>query len=649
MCGLAGLLRLDDAPGAQTPAARRAGVAAMSAALRHRGPDAEGFWEDTDAGIALGHRRLSILDLSAAGAQPMVSACERYVIAYNGEIYGHAALARTLENEGARFKGHSDTEVLLEAIARWGLDTALERINGMFAFAVWDRSRRTLSLARDRAGKKPLYVARTAHGLAFASEMSAVMQAPGFSRSVSGESLALFLRYGAVPAPHTIFADAWQMPPATAITITPDMASGAIGASVSGAKHYWDAAATARAGEAAARRHCPSDLDAIDRIEALLGTAVEERLVADVPVGAFLSGGIDSTSVVALMCERARGRVETYTIGFEEDGYDEAQHARAISRQLGTDHHEMYVSGGQARDVIPHLPEIYSEPFADSSQIPTFLISRFARSRVTVALSGDGGDESFGGYNRHLYGPRLAAFNARWPHAMRRSVATLADALPPHAWDTLLRPFGQPQAGDRLHKLANALRATDEADLFRRFQSVWPAPDRLVRDAHEPAAPALDPRLSSLAAQMMLADFLHYLPTGPLHKVDRASMAVSLEVRCPLLDRRIVEAAWALPPEMKIRDQQGKWVLRELIARRLPRALMERPKQGFGVPVGQWLRGPLRDWAEALLDPARLAEGGLIDPTPVRAAWERHLSGRENRATQLWTVLMFEAWRERWL
>ena len=649
MCGLAGLFMPNAAASAPDWSDAVAAVAAMTDTLTRRGPDASGLWDDAAAGIALGHRRLSVVDLSDAGAQPMASRCGRYVIAYNGEIYGYPALARDLAAQGSIFAGRSDTEVLLEAIAVWGVDEALRRINGMFAFALWDRKARTLTLARDRAGKKPLYVARAGNAIVFASEMAAIMAAPGFERTVSRDALALYLRYAAVPAPATIFQDAWQLAPATCVTFSMQTPPAAVAEVLGGARRYWDAAEIAIVGEATARSAPANDATAIASIASALGIAVEERLVADVPVGAFLSGGIDSTAVVALMCERASGPVETYTIGFAEDGYDEAAHARAAARHLGTDHHELYVTGRDARDVIARLPDIYSEPFADSSQIPACLISRFARDRVTVALSGDGGDESFGGYNRHLYGPRLAAFNARWPAPLRRALAQAARALSPGAWDRLLRPLGQPQAGDRLHKLAAAIGARDAGDLYDGFLSVWDCPGRLVPDSRPPAPPSLDPRLGTLSAQMMLADFVHYLPTDPLHKVDRASMAVSLEVRCPLLDTRVIEAAWALPEQMKIRDGRGKWVLRELLARRLPRDLMERPKQGFGVPLGAWLRDPLRDWAEALLEPARLAEGGLLDPAPIRDAWKRHLAGRENLAHQLWTILMFQAWRERWL
>ena len=649
MCGIAGLLSLHGPSPCRPQPPLAEAVRRMTATLVHRGPDAEGFWSAPEAGVALGHRRLSVVDLSQAGAQPMASACGRYVIAYNGEVYGHRHLARILEDKGARFCGHSDTEVLLAAISHWGLHGALGRINGMFAFALWDRQTATLSLARDRAGKKPLYVARAGNAIAVGSEMAAIMAAPGFDRTVSRDALALFFRYGATPAPHTIFRHAWQMPPACVVTLSADTPPEDIGRAVARAQRYWCAEDAAVAGEtrAAQRLACPDD--AVAAIEDALGSAVEERLVADVPVGAFLSGGIDSTCVTALMRERAAAPVETFTVGFTEAGYDEAQHARAIAKHLGTVHHELYVSDREARDVIPALPTIYSEPFADSSQIPTYLISRFARTRVTVALSGDGGDESFGGYNRHIYGPRIAALARRAPAPLRGILAALVRTLPPQAWDRLLAPIGQPQAGDRLYKLADAARATGPDDLYRGFQSLWRDPGRLVAGAEDPPGPALDPRLGSFAAQMMLADFQHYLPTDPLHKVDRASMAVSLEIRCPLLDRRVIEAAWALPLDMKIRDGRGKWVLRELIARRLPRALIERPKQGFGVPVGTWLRGPLRDWAESLLDPARLAAGGLIDPAPVRAAWERHLTGRDNLSAQLWCVLMFEAWRERWL
>lgn len=651
MCGIAGHISFSAGETA-SPAFQQEQLLKMTTALVHRGPDAAGTWSDDEAGVNLGHRRLSILDLTPAGAQPMVSATSasssgRFVISYNGEIYGYPSLARELAGLGHNFTGHSDTEVLLAAIEQWGVEDALARVHGMFAFALWDRQARTLTLARDRAGKKPLYIARTATGLAFASELRGILKRDDIAREIDPQSTALYLRFMAVPAPHSILRDCWQLPPASYITIDPTSAPADLGTVIAAAPRYWDAASIARTGQAAPRDM--TDADALTEVTARLSAATAERMVADVPVGAFLSGGIDSSCVVAMMCDHATRPVETYTIGFHEAGYNEAEHAAAVARALCTDHHELYLSGTDARDVIPRLPEIYSEPFADSSQIPTYLISRFARSRVTVALSGDGGDEVFGGYNRHIHAQRLAGTLRTWPPALRRAISALARSLPPGVWDRLLAPLGQPQAGDRLFKLAGALAARDTEALYLFFQSVWDDPATLVRGiTPAPGVRSEYVSLPTLAGDMMLGDYLHYLPTDPLHKVDRASMAVSLEVRSPLLDTRLYEFAWTLPEHMKLRGGKGKWVLQELLARRLPHQLMDRPKQGFGVPIGDWLRGPLSEWADHLLDPARIEAGGLLHAAPIQEAWRRHLSGRENLANKLWTILMLEAWREHW-
>ncbi len=643
MCGLAGHIHLGAGPPKLDPEAAAAMTQRMCSMLAHRGPDGHGQWADSAAGIHLGHQRLSIIDLSPTGAQPMHSASRRYTIAYNGEIYGFANLARTLEREGARFVGTSDTEVLLAAIEVWGLKDALARINGMFAFALWDRHTATLSFARDRAGKKPLYIARVPTGLVFASELGPLIQHSGLDKTLNHDAVAMYMRYYAVPAPHTIFANAWKLPPASLWSFSPASPPDDIGQEIAQSSRYWSAEDVARSGQS------NGEPQTVASVEKALSAAVAERLVSDVPLGAFLSGGIDSTCVVALMGDHAARKVDTFTIGFHEDGYDEAGHARAVAKALGTDHHEHYLTGAEARDVIPALPDIYSEPFADSSQIPTFLISRFARQHVTVALSGDGGDEVFGGYNRHIYAQRLSGALARLPQPLRSKLARLAMRLPPDTWDTLLRPLGQPQAGDRVHKLAGALATHDADELYQHLQSIWPDPHVLVPGAKHTAVHTNGRSLGSLASDMMLQDFEHYLPTDPLHKVDRASMAVSLEVRSPLLDMRVVEAAWALPEHQKIHHGQGKWPLRQIIAQRLPASMMQRPKQGFGVPMGDWLRGPLRGWAENLLTANRLGEAGILNPEPVRSAWEKHLSGRENLSARLWTVLMFQAWRQKWL
>lgn len=649
MCGLAGHFNLQASASPLEPDAMESMVRRMNSMLVHRGPDASGYWAAPDSTVALGHQRLSIVDLSPTGAQPMQSASGRYVIAYNGEIYGFQKLARDLEQDGTCFRGTSDTEVLLAAIEAWGVEETVSRVNGMFAFALWDGHRRTLTFARDRAGKKPLYVARTPHGISFASELGPLVAHAQIDKSISTNALAMYMRYYAVPAPHTIFRNVWKLPAATTLTIDTGTNPTDLAHLITHAPVFWSAAETAMAGQYAAHAAPPNDTQAVSRIEDVLTQAVMDRMVSDVPLGAFLSGGIDSTCIVTLMQRHMDQKVNTFTVGFNEDGYDEAANAREVAQVLGTNHHEVYLTGSDARDVIPDLPGMYSEPFADSSQIPTHLISRFARQHVTVTLSGDGGDEVFGGYNRHIYAQRLAGALTRWPAPLRNAVANAATSLSPDVWDRLLRITGQPQAGDRIHKLAAVLRARDAQDLYQRLQSIWPHPALLVPDATSTAVHNEGSSLGSLAADMMLHDFLHYLPTDPLHKVDRASMAVSLEVRCPLLDTRVVEAAWTLPEHHKIRDGKGKWVLREIISKHLPQASMHRPKQGFGVPMGDWLRGPLREWAEELLSTSRLQAGGHLAPQPIRKAWEYHLSGKQNLSPQLWTVLMFQAWHERWL
>jgi len=648
MCGLAGILHTLGGDAAPTADARRGAVYAMMDRLTHRGPDGAGFWDDAHAGIALGHRRLAVVDVSPAGAQPMHAASGRYILAYNGEIYGHMRLAKELEHAGARFRGHSDTEVLLAAIDLWGVETTLARVHGMFAFALWDRHTRQLTLARDRAGKKPLYIATTPHGIAFASELGALMAVDGFARTIDRTALALYLTLQTVPAPFTVFATAWKLPPARTLTLTPSAPPSDLAHTIATAPAYWDVGAVAAGGAAdnSARAAAANDL------ETVIGDAVEDRLVADVPLGAFLSGGIDSTTVVALMRERAGRRVQTFTIGFNEAGYDEATHARAVAQHLDTEHHELYLSGQEARDVIADLPAIYSEPFADASQIPTCLISRFARQSVTVALSGDGGDECFGGYNRHVHSAQIARIQRVLPAPARRTLNALTRLLPPTAWDRLLAPLGQPQAGDRLYKLTAAIAASSPAAAYAGLQTIWPAAAHLVPGADDRAASYpgfVAPALDDVTARMMLCDFTHYLPDGPLHKVDRASMSVGLEVRAPLLDTRVIEAAWRLPMAAKIHAGKGKWPLRALLQKRLPAALIQRPKQGFSVPIDAWLRGPLREWAETLLEERALAADGLLNPAPIRTAWQRHLSGRENRAQQLWAVLMLQAWRHHWM
>lgn len=642
MCGIAGLF---DLARGQPGGALEHAVRAMTDTLVHRGPDGSGVFADETGGVALGHRRLSILDLSEAGAQPMASSDGRYVITFNGEIFNFADIARELPGGGTARRGHSDTEVLVESCARFGVEATVQRAVGMFAFALWDRRERVLTLVRDRLGIKPLYWARAGRMVLFASEIKAILAHPAFRPELDRDALAAYMRQGYVPAPHTIYRNMYKLRPGHVLRL-------GIDGTVSD-KEFWSLRdiATGKTG-------APQMLDAeaaTDALEERLTEAVRLRLVADVPLGAFLSGGIDSSTVVALMQKCASGRVKTFTIGFNESDYDEATHARAVANHLGTDHTELRITADDARAVIPMLPDMYDEPFADSSAIPTYLLSRLTRDHVTVALSGDGGDELFAGYDRY----RMAGI-ARLgflPGGLRRGLGHILGAVPPGAWDGMahLLPAGRrpPALGDKLAKLARVLRAGNDDDVYRAIIALWEAPEELVPGAVPAPDAGCDPALArdlpDFLSRMQYLDSVTYLPDDILTKVDRASMAVSLEARMPLLDHRVVELAWQLPPELRRRDGVPKWLLRQVLYRHVPRALVERPKMGFGVPIGAWLRGPLRDWAESLLAPERLAREGILNPTLVTRRWHEHLSGRRNWTYQLWTVLMFQAWRERWL
>ncbi len=634
MCGISGLW--DRAQGAGNGACERSLVAAatgMTDALAHRGPDGAAVWTDAPAGLALGHRRLSILDLSAAGDQPMVSRDGRWVLVYNGEIYNAPEIARDLRGP---LRGHCDTEVLLEACARWGVEATLPRLAGMFAFALWDRRDRELWLVRDRLGIKPLAYAWQDERLLFASDLTGLRAAPGFRAEVEPAAVAGYLRRGCVPAPLTILAGVRKLPPGHLLRVP------AVGAPQLSA--WWSLEALPAPGSGGV----PDDLD--DRLAALLDRVVRQHLASDVPLGAFLSGGIDSSLVVATMARVAEAPVHTFSIGFADPAYDEAAHAKAIARHLGTRHTELILEPAHAHDVIPRLPEIYDEPFADASQIPTFLVCRLARQAVTVALSGDGGDEGFAGYTRHTAIDRLWRRAGALPPGLRGLGAGALTAVSPAVWDTLgqalparLRPR---QLGDKLHKLARLLGEDSLAGMYRQSLGHWPDPSALIA-APEPGFALARPPEDRIAHLRWL-DMAGYLPDDILTKVDRAGMAVSLEARVPLLDHRVVEFAWSLPSRALIADGQGKQPLRRLLARHLPRALFERPKMGFELPLGAWLRGPLRDWAEDLLSETALQDTGLVDPLRVRAAWSRHLGGRVNAQGQLWSVLMLQAWARRW-
>ncbi len=641
MCGIVGVVTSTSGPRATLePTAR-----AMADSLAHRGPDDHGLWSDPDAGIALAHRRLSIVDLSPAGHQPMISADGRFIVTFNGEIYNFQEMRAELETSGTRFRGHSDTEVMLEAFAAYGIVPTVKRLIGMFTIGIWDRRERTLTLVRDRLGIKPLYWAKFDGLFLFGSELKALRAHPGWTPRVDRSAVAAFLRHNYVPAPHSIYQGVSKLEPGCMLTL-PWGGEPKI-------ERYWDSRAVALAGLSNPLR--ADDGELIDQLEALLKDAVRRRMVADVPVGAFLSGGVDSSTVVALMQAANAGPVRSYSIGFEIPGYNEAPHAAAVARHLHTEHTELTVTAKEAIDVIPRLPEYYDEPFADSSQIPTYVVSAMTRRHVTVGLSGDGGDELFGGYNRYQLAQRRWRSLFLMPRPLRHGLARALQALPADRWSSLfnvlpgrVRPA---QAGDKLHKLASVLALDDAGALYRRLVTHWEPATLIPADA-EPKGPlwdtTIDKDFPGLLERMQFLDLVTYLPDDILTKVDRASMAVSLEARVPLLDHRVVEFAWRIPRNALIRRNLSKWPLRQVLYRHVPPDLVERPKMGFGIPLGEWLRGPLRNWAEGLLNEQRLRSGGLVDAKTVRQHWTEHLSGQRNWQYLLWDVLMLEAWRERW-
>ncbi|GHC99656.1 asparagine synthetase B [Pseudorhodoferax aquiterrae] len=649
MCGIAGLVRMGQGHGALADIAR-----AMGDAVRHRGPDDGREWLDSEHGVALAHRRLAIIDLSAAGAQPMVSASGRYAMVFNGEIYDHLELRDALaaEAKAPAWRGHSDTESLLAAIEAWGLPQALQRASGMFAFALWDRHARNLQLVRDRMGEKPLYYGWAGRDFVFASELKALRAHPAFQGGIDRGSLCLLMRHNYIAGPRSIYQDVRKLQPGAILRLYGGNRPGDLPQPVP----YWSLAQAIEQGRASPWQGAPAE--AIDGLDRLLRGAVGRQMVADVPLGAFLSGGIDSSTVAALMQAQSSRPVKTFTIGFREPGYDEAGHALAVARHLGTEHTDLYVTPQDAIDVIPGLPKVYDEPFADPSQIPTWLVAQLARRHVTVSLSGDGGDELFGGYERYFLAQALWQRLQRVPEHLRAALARAVLALPVA---TLNRLFGlagpllpararrYQNPGDKLHKLAQLLASMRPETVYRQLVSHWDAPDRLVLGgAQEPPTPLVGPMpaAGSFIESMMALDSLSYLPDDILVKVDRAAMAHGLETRVPLLDHRVVEFAWRLPVSMKARPGHGKWVLRQVLARYVPERITDRPKMGFGVPIDAWLRGPLRPWAEALIDPVRLRREGFFDADAVHAKWREHLSGQRDWHYRLWNVLMFQAWWE---
>jgi len=639
MCGIAGLVDLKrhfQSDVLRSIASRMAGT------LRHRGPDDEGVWIDGETGVALGHTRLAIIDLSPAGAQPMVSSCGRFVLSYNGEVYNAPELRAELEAAGRRFRGHSDTEVMVEGFAVWGVRQTVERLIGMFAFAAWDRSNRRLTLVRDRLGIKPLYWGHIDGSLVFSSELKALKCIPGWQGEIDRDALAGFLRYGYVPTPKCIYRGLNKLAPGTLLECGED---GEVWHTA-----YWTLQDVAERGEASLL-DLP-EADAQDMLEALLADAVRRRMVADVPLGMFLSGGIDSSTVAALMQANSAQPIRTFSVGFREEAYDEASHAREVAAHLGTKHTELYITPAETQAVIPKLPQIYDEPFADSSEIPTYLVSEMTRRHVTVALSGDGGDEVFAGYNRYGQGLALAKTIRALPKALRQAMAGAMTSVAPDTWDYMslavpsrVRPR---LVGDKIHKLA-AVLPEDSIGFYRHLITQWPEASSLVRGAAAPdeslvQASAVRDRFGDDVAWMQYLDTLTYLPDDILTKVDRASMAVALEVRVPLLDHRVVELSWRLPQRLKLRRGVGKWLLRQIAYKYVPKTLLERPKMGFAVPIDQWLRGPLKDWAEDLVG-SLTSNDALLDGPPIAKKWREHQSGARNWQYFLWNVLMYEAWR----
>ena len=619
----------------------------MNEALRHRGPDGEGVWMDAEAGIILAHRRLAVIDLSTGGFQPMHSHDGRYVITFNGEIYNFRSIRDELAAAGRLMRTDLDTEVLLEACALWGIEKAVERTIGMFAFALWDRNTRTLHLARDRLGVKPLYYAVTPERVLFASQLKAFRALPTWKPTLDEDSVVAFLRYAYIPQPRTIYREAAKLMPGHILSVQAGRPAELT--------CFWNARAIAAA-SADRNDPKPDETEIIEQLDALLRDSVKLRMIADVPLGAFLSGGIDSSTVVAVMQAQSHRPIKTFSIGFHAAGYDESHYAKTIASHLRTDHTEFYLEPEHAVDLIPRLADWFDEPFADSSQIPTVLISQLTRKHVTVALSGDGGDEVFAGYNRYLWGERLLHITNSIPRPLRRHVAAVMHSISPDTWTRLFNflPFARhaPQAADKLQKIANLLDNSEPNAVYRSFVSQWQRPEEIACRGHEPTGLLSDPTLVAefpgLVPRMQYLDLITYLPDDILTKVDRATMSVGLEGRVPLLDHRVVAFALSLPTSLKIRDGKGKWLLRRALDRYVPRQLIERPKMGFAVPIDSWLRGPLREWAETLLSPQRLAVDGLVRVEPVRRAWNEHLAGKRNWHHQLWSVLMLEAWQERW-
>jgi asparagine synthase (glutamine-hydrolysing) len=617
----------------------------MAFALKERGPDQGDVWRDSDVPIAFAHRRLSIIDLSEAGKQPMSTPDGRFTVTLNGEIYNHSVLRNELQRHGHTFRGRSDTEVLLAAIAQWGLGIALQKAVGMFAFALWDRTTRTLNLVRDRLGEKPLYYGWQGNTFLFGSSLKALKQHPSFLGRLDLDALAQFLQHSYVPAPHSIYRGISKLQPGTVLSLR-------YGDRETRCSNYWSAHLIAQMGQRDTFEG--NDLEAEEELDRLMHQSIAGQMMADVPIGALLSGGIDSSAVVALMQARSTRPINTFTVGFREPEFDEAAHAKAVAGRIGSKHHELYVTAAQALDVIPRLPDLYDEPFADASQVPTFLIAQLARSEVTVALSGDGGDELFGGYNRYLAANQILRRRDSIPHSVRKVVATALAFVQPRLWQTLHKMSLQRPAQfvEKAGKALDFLSAASPQTAYESVVSRWPDAINVVIGVEDTRKSLYRDReeqcFRDVEHLMMYLDLRTYLPDDVLVKIDRAAMGIGLETRVPFLDHRLVEFAWRLPLNLKLRHGKGKWILRKVLNRYIPGHLFERPKKGFSVPIDAWLRGPLRPWAERLLDKERLTRDGIVHPEPIRAKWHEHLSGKQNWQDQLWNVLMLQIWLERW-
>ena len=641
MCGLAGFFTKTPLKSNSEDSLRK-----MGQSLVHRGPDDKGIWMDPTAGIGLAHQRLSVIDLSSEGRQPMMSASGRYVIAYNGEVYNFLELRKKLDHAGdSHWRGHSDTEVILAVIEKWGLLQALTEFVGMFAFALWDKEKRVLTLARDRIGIKPLYYGWMGDTFLFGSELKALKAHPEFEGRVDREALSLLMRFNYIPAPRSIYQNVFKLQPGTFLSIKDGKEE---------STSYWSFGEIARKG--AREGFDGTHEEAVDQLDSLLGSAVKLRMASDVPLGAFLSGGIDSSTIVALMQKQSQQAVKTFSIGFQEKNFDEAPHAQKVARHLGTDHTELYVSSREALSIVPRLPNLYDEPFADSSQIPTFLLSQLTRQKVTVSLSGDGGDELFCGYDRYFSWKKFWRKFSWIPGPGRKLLAGLIKVIPAELLDSTGSAFNHMfdsygrigTLSERFSRLGNALAVGGPEGFYLQGISHWEGPGSLVLGTAEP-----DTTLNQIYSwgdfsapemKMMLLDGTHYLPDDILTKVDRASMGVGLEARLPMLDHRVVEFSWKLPMAMKVHDGQSKWILRQVLNKYVPRKLVDRPKKGFGVPLDSWLRGPLKEWAGDVLSETTLSHDGFLDPVPILRKWKEHSSGNYNWQYFLWNVLSFQSW-----